>query len=66
MAYLAVNKNGTEKIFDQRPRRGDDMGRGIWFADLIYKTDFGITLPRNSIIALTGRKITFEDEPIKI
>lgn len=70
MAYMAVNKNGTEKIFKHRPWREkeewiDDYGRTSenWYS---FEPDTGITLPFNSILALTGQKITFEDEPIKI
>lgn len=70
MAYLAVNKDGAEKIFKHRPVRQnndwiDDYGHPDenWYS---FEPDTGITLPYNSIIALTGQKLTWEDEPIKI
>ena len=70
MAYLAVNKDGIEKIFKNRPFRDED----VWIAETghtsenwySFEPDTGITLPYYSIIAMTGQKITFEDEPIKI
>lgn len=70
MAYLAVNKNGTEKIFKHYPWREkdewiDNFGHtdDNWYS---FEPDKGITLPFNSIIALTGQTLTFDDEPIKI
>jgi hypothetical protein len=70
MAYLAVNKDGKEKIFRNRPFREkeewiDDTGHNDsnWYS---FVPDTGITIPYGSIIAMTGQKITFEDEPIEI
>lgn len=75
MAYLAVNKDGKEVRFEgeKKPIRHSN----IWiqehckipsdangFGGILYL--FGKTLPFGSIIALTGRKLTFDDEPIKI
>lgn len=75
MAYLAVNKDGKEVRFDgeKKPIRHSN----VWiqekynipsdangFGGRLYM--FGKTLPFGSIIAMTGQKITFEDEPIKI
>lgn len=74
MAWLAVNKNGTEKMFKHYPFKRDDKWMD-WLNDYghttieelnSFKSNAGITLPFNSILALTGQKITFEDEPIKI
>ena len=70
MAYLAVNKDGIEKIFKHRPFREekewvDDYGHTDenWYS---FEPDTGTTIPYGSIIAMTGQKITFDDEPIKI
>lgn len=70
MAYLAVNKDGIELIFKHYPVREnndwiDDYGHTDenWYS---FEPDKGITLPFNSIIALTGQTLTFDDEPIKI
>lgn len=64
MAYLVVDKDGIEKIFRNRPFRDKD----VWIDENWYsfEPDTGITLPFYSIIAITGQKITWEDEPIKI
>lgn len=62
MAYLAVNKDGKEVMFKNEPYFD---GRYEEWRD--GKThQYGIVLPKYSIIALTGQKITFDDEPIKI
>ena len=70
MAYLVVDKDGIEKIFKHRPFRDKD----IWIDETghtdenwySFVPDTGITLPLNSIFVLTGKRISFEDEPIKI
>lgn len=70
MAYLAVDKVGIEKIFKHYPVREnniwiDDYGHTDenWYS---FEPDKGIILPFNTIFTLTGQKITFDDEPIKI
>ena len=79
MAYLAVNMDGTEVRFDgkiapfkfsngkwyQLSDKPSDKtenidGRGICLA---YE---GKTQPFGTIIAMTGQKLTWNDEPIKI
>lgn len=75
MAYLAVNKDGKEVRFDgeKKPIRHSN----VWMQEKCKITSdtngfggclylFGKTLPFGTIIALTGQKITFDDEPIKI
>ena len=62
MAYLAVDKDGDEVMFKNKPYFDDRYGE--WRDG---KTNqHGIVLPKCSIIAITGQKITFEDEPIKV
>ena len=62
MAYLAVNENGNEVMFKNEPYF--DGRYGEWRDGKTYQ--YGIVLPKFSIIAITGKKITCEDEPIKI
>lgn len=75
MAYLAVNKDGKEVRFEgeKPPIRWNDewiqyessriMGsEGV----VVEFYEFGKTQPFDTITALTGQKITFDDEPIKI
>ena len=70
MAYLAVNMDGMEVRFDGAKRPLRDTNKGEW-SQLIIKRDCtyvsnGSTLPFGSIIAMTGQKLTWNDEPIKI
>ena len=70
MAYLAVNKDGKEVRFDGAICPSRDKNRGIW-TQLVIKRDCtyvtgGLTVPNGTIIALTGQKLTWNDEPIKI
>ena len=71
MAYLAVNKDGKEVRFTgrQKPLR---VGT-VWvqyddtrMVEGHHHCSIGKTLPQDTILALTGQKITFDDEPIKI
>lgn len=63
MAYLAVDKNGDEAIFSQKPSRlgnaWDPESDDWWVSDCI-------SLPKGSIYKLIGRTITWEDEPVEI
>ena len=74
MSYLAVNKDGKEVRFDGKfaPFRWE----GLWYQPSdnsecvegrnITLCSVGKTQPSGTILALTGQKITFDDEPIKI
>ena len=64
--YLAVNKDGNEVRFDGKYKPHRDCGKWVQYVGPYKWLDEGSTLPYGSIIALTGKKITFEDEPIKI
>ncbi|WP_296864495.1 hypothetical protein [uncultured Methanobrevibacter sp.] len=68
MAYLCVDKNGDEKIFDSCPTRdgfGDEDT--FWMIFDYYDTpDYGINLPKGSIQRLIGRELTWKDEPVNI
>lgn len=59
MAWLAVDKDYREFIYDIKPHRayGD-----MWYDDVC---DF-VELPDGSIKKLTGKILTWEDEPIEI
>lgn len=62
MAWVAVNKDSTEYIFQNKPERGE----ANW-QDLVYDTFYtDILLPYGSIKRLIGRDLTWEDEPIEI
>jgi hypothetical protein len=85
MPYLAVNKNGEEMIFDDKPQRTTEwidttrwdrkqnkkisMPVVCWNQ---YELDpdgnyiyYGVTLPKGTIEKLTGKILTWEDEPLE-
>ncbi len=58
MAYLAVDIDGSEWIFDTKPVRSDRW-EGSW------RGGYHILLKNGDIEKLTGTKLTWDDEPIK-
>ena len=66
MAFLAVDKNGDEYIYECKPLKSD---MGYWVAVYIdYKdrvTDY-VELPKGSIKKLIGRELTWEDECVEL
>lgn len=73
MAWVAVEINGDEYIFSNKPKRD----RNFWF-DEVYESFDGqggrlehshysdIQLPKGSIKKLIGKDLTWEDEPIEL
>lgn len=61
VAWLAVNKDGRELIFDKKPHRYELLG--IW---CLYKNTDAPELPKGSIKRLTGHEMKWSDEPLKI
>lgn len=66
MAWIAVDKDGTEFIFEDCPVRYTE----IWWPRLIPSNGGTIQLyaklPKGSIKKLIGRELTWEDEPVEI
>jgi hypothetical protein len=60
MAWLAVDEDGDESIFESKPKRGD--GNSPWWC---HKLD-NIGLPKGSIEKLIDKKLTWEDEPVEL
>ena len=60
MAYVAVDKDGSEWIYEEEPIRNKHY-IGDWGC---YSESF--KLPNGSIEKLINKKLTFEDEPVKI
>lgn len=57
MAYVAVDEDKAEYVYDREPRKLDYTWRGAGeFCEL----------PRGSIEKLIGRKLTWEDEPAEL
>ena len=58
MAYVAVDKNGQEGIYRDKPDWDGDM----WRLD----DESCIDLPEGSIEKLIGEKMTYKNKPIKV
>ena len=67
MAYLAVDKDGTETIYFRKPFRGKKYHDGIWLPS-VYERDEQtyINLPPGSIAKLIGRELTWSDDPVEL
>ena len=60
MAWVAVDKDGIECIYQFRPKRGNYQ-----FTPL-YSYSMWMTLSKGSIKKLIGRDLTWQDEPIEL
>ena len=59
MAWVAIDKCGSEWIFEYCPFRKDDWEWGY--------EDYGyLELPKGSISKLIGRELTWNDEPVEL
>lgn len=61
MAWLAVDLNDEEYIFEYEPIRNFEYSRF-----LSYDMDGYIDLPQGTIEKIIGRKLTWDDEPVEI
>lgn len=61
MAYVAVDKDGSEWIFVKKPYKCMDWN--MWIPG--YKEN-NFNLPKGSIEKLIGRPLTWEDEPVEL
>lgn len=60
MAWLAVDKDDTEYLFELKPKRLHDIK--VWEAmDVKWKE-----LPKGSIFRLIGKELTWNNEPVEI
>lgn len=69
MTYVAVDKNGTEAIFQSEPERDYYPAEDIHFwqsADDDSNDNLRIELPSGSIEKLIGRTLTWDDEPVEL
>ena len=72
MAYIAVDKSGREAIFSRKPKRVFFWGSttsGRWTDEQrtsVFRDETKIFLPKGSVEKLLGRKLTWEDEPVKL
>ena len=63
MAWLAVDGDEQELIFEVKPKRSKE-GR-IWQLPSRYSNYSVIYLKKGTIEKIIGRKITWDDEPVK-
>lgn len=68
MAWVAVDKFGSENIFKGKPRRYFEQWSEHRYASLHADSwyDSAISLPKGSIEKLIGRKLSWEDEPVEL
>lgn len=59
MAWLAVNKNGDEKIFEERPERY--LPLNTWVSNPSQ-----VSLVEGTILKILGKKLTWKNKPVKI
>lgn len=60
MAWVAVDKNGNEFIYENLPF----VYKYFWVVDV--EDDHFVSLPKGSIKKLTGKELTFEDKPVEL
>ena len=60
MAWLAVDEDGRECIYQFHPKRGSSQ-----FVPL-YAYSMYLVLPKGSIKKLIGRDLTWSDEPFEL
>ncbi len=62
MAYVAVDEDGTEAVYSEKPYR---FANNQWDYDIDADV-VCVELPKGSIEKLIGRKLTWEDEPVEL
>lgn len=63
MAWICVDKDGTEGIYEFQPERYD-----VFWASNDSKgyASCGVPLPKGTILKLIGRELTWEDESVEL
>lgn len=64
MAWLAVDKDGTEVLHDLEPKRGKYIFFTPYDKDYFYPRF--AKLPKGSIKKLIGRELSWNDEPVEL
>lgn len=65
MAWLAVEEDGFEFIYDDKPERYIHCW-SIWRRNFAGETMNYVMLPKGSIKKLIGRELSFTDEPVEL
>ena len=61
MAWLTVDYDGTEVVWERRPHREN----GSWEYDRKNPCCF-VELPKGSVVKLTGYTMSYDDDPLEI
>jgi hypothetical protein len=61
MAWIAVDKNGDEYMYENSPER-NEFNR--WY-DVINQS-FWLEVPKGTSLKLTGKQLTWDDEPFEL
>lgn len=64
ITYLAVDKDGTECICEDKPSRQPAVDDGFCY-DNYWDTLYRVNLPPGTIRRLIGKDMTWADEPIE-
>ena len=62
MAWVAVDKDGTEKMYSLKPKRCETM----WDEFLEPDNPFAIILPKGIIKKLVGRELTWKNDAVEL
>ena len=69
MAWVAVDKNGAEYVYDYKPIRNNHNNCLYWTEDYDKEGEpigKSVELPKGSIKKLIGRDLTWQNEPIEL
>lgn len=64
MAWVAIDKDGPEFIYRNRPLRRELVGE--WWPDGEDASGGAVFLPYGTIEKLIGRQLSWEDEPVEL
>jgi hypothetical protein len=63
MAWLCVDEDGDEMIFDNKPKRDNSPTCGGYWSRNEERDFCNVDLPKGTIKKLIGKNLTWEDEP---
>lgn len=64
--YFAVNKSGTEIASNTKPERYETAWLCLSENVAGWDDDYSVLLPKGTIKKLTGKDLTWNDEPIEM
>ena len=65
MAWVAVDKDGTECVYSGVPSRNNRIGYWETYTQDVVELSY-IQLPQGTIKKLIGRELTWDDEPVEL